>query len=165
MFVIRATSKLLGKLGVDPEVEPPRSSGALGDWFATLLQVRRGRFVLAISSATLLPVVVLGRDLGTLPSRLASGMVEVLSALGVAADAVERERLAMTETSYARTDDRSTVGVLTELHRLLKYDLDARPTATLLELSLRLSKTPIVAREVFPNNATRALFGLPPARV
>src|SRR5688572_28183737 len=164
MLVIRATSKLLGKLGVDPEVQPPRSTGALGAWFATLLQVRRGRFVLAISSVTLVPVVLLGRDLVTLPSRLAIQMAEVLSALGVGTDAVERERVTMIETCYARTNDRSTVGVLTELQRLLRYDLDAQPAATLLELSLRLSKTPIVARDVFPNNATRALFGVPPAR-
>ena len=151
MVVIRATSKLLDRLDVVPEDRPGASTGMLGDWFATMLQVRRGRFVLAISRITLLPVVVLGRDLKTLPNRLAAATVEMLSSLGAGPEVAERERLAMIDACYARTDDRSTVGVLTDLQRLLRFDLDDRSESTLQELSLRLAQTPIVARGLFPD--------------
>lgn len=67
----------------------------------------------------------------------------------------------MSEVQYARTDDRSNVGVLTELQRLLHYDLDEMPQPSLRELSLRLAKTPIVARNLFPADETCRLFGVP----
>jgi len=159
MVVIRATTKLLGRLGPAPTTNPARSSGALGDWFATMVHVRRGRFVLAVSGVTLLPVVVIGRDLATLPARLADGVGEVLLALGVDRDAAEHERLAMADASFARTNDRSTVGVLTELQRLLRFDLENEP-GELLQHSLRLAETPIVARGLTPDLATRSLFGV-----
>jgi hypothetical protein len=159
MVVIRATTKLLGRLGIIPESTPARSSGALGDWFATMVHVRRGRFVLAISGVTLLPVVVAGRDVATLPTRLADGVGELLLALGVNRDAAERERLAMTHSTFAGTNDRSTVGVLTELQRLLRFDLE-NESCELLQRSLRLAETPIVARNLTPDIATRTLFNV-----
>jgi hypothetical protein len=157
-MVIRGTTKLLGRLGVRPDAAPAPSSGALGDWFATMVQVRRGRFVLAVSGVTLLPVIVVGRELATLPARLADAVADVMLELGIHRDAVERERLAMADASYARTNDRSTVGVLTDFQRLLRYDLEDAPNTGLLERSLRLAETPIVARNLFPDRATRLLF-------
>src|SRR5678816_3070737 len=115
MVIIRATAALLQKLGVAPDPQPATSTTALGTWFATMLQVRRGRYVLAISGVTMLPVVVLGRDLGT------------LAPLGVPSAVVERERREMLDAHYASTNDRSTVGVLTEFQRLLRYELEAAP--------------------------------------
>jgi len=117
-----------------------------------------------MSRATLLPIVVTGRDLRSFPSRVTSTLAEVLAAYGVRADAIERECAAMSEVVYARTHDRSNVGVLTELQRLLHGDLDYLPNATLTELSLRLAHTPIVARHVFPDNETCRLFGVPSPR-
>jgi len=98
--------------------------------------------------------------------RLAAGVAEVLATYGVPSDAIERERFAMSVIQYARTDDRSNVGVLTELQRLLHYDLDELPGVSMKELSLRLARTPIVARNVFPVNETCRVFGVaPPAHV
>jgi hypothetical protein len=67
----------------------------------------------------------------------------------------------MRDVQLAKTDDRSTVGVLTEFQRLLHGDLDFFPTATPAQLSLRLAHTPIVARDLFPQDATCRLFGVP----
>jgi hypothetical protein len=160
MVVIRATTKLLGRLGIAPDPAPARSSGVLGDWFATLIQVRRGRVVLAISAVTLLPVIVVGRDLPTLPVRLADGVREMLLDLGVTPGMADRERLMMAQVAIARTNDRSTVGVLTDFQRLLRFDFNDDPSAGLLERSRRLARTPIVARHLFPDHATRAAFGV-----
>lgn len=161
MIVLRCTTKLLDKLGVTPDANDLRSSSSLGDWYATLLRTRRGHFVLAIARTTLLPIVVTGRDLRSFPARLTSALAEVLATYGVPADAIDRECAAMSEVKYARTDDRSTVGVLTEFQRLLHDDLEFLPTATLGEQSLRLAATPIVARNIFPEDATCRHFGVP----
>ena len=59
-----------------------------------------------------------------------------------------------------RTDDRSNVGVLTEFQRLLTYGLSEPSELSLLDLSLRLAWTPIVARKTFPVAATCKLFGV-----
>jgi len=161
MIVLRCTSKLLDKLSITPTAEPRASSNALGDWYATVLRSKRGQFVLGIARETLLPIVVSGRELRAFPERLASTVREVLTAYGVGAELIERECAAMSEVQYARTDDRSTVGVLTELQRLLHGDLEYHPNATLTELSLRLAETPIVARDLFPDDATCRMFGVP----
>jgi hypothetical protein len=159
VLVLRCTSKLLTKLAIKP-AEPSRSSTSLGDWYATLLHTRRGQFVLAMASETLLPIVVSGRELRSFPARIATTLAEVLASYGVPADAIERECAAMTEVQYARTADRSTVGVLTEFQQLLHWDLDERPNRTLTEESLRLAQILIVARDVFPEDATCKLFGV-----
>jgi hypothetical protein len=113
---------------------------------------------------TLLPVVVTGRDLRGLPDRLTGQVVAMLESYGVPAEAVAREREAMRDVVYTRTDDRSNVGVLTEFQRLLAFDLSDSPELSLLDLSLRLAWTPIVARNTFPVDATCKLFGVEPPR-
>ena len=160
MLVLRCTTKLLSKLGLPPRAEGETSSGLLGDWYATLVRTRRCHYVLAMARNTLLPVVVSGRELRAFPLRLASAVADVLAAYGVPAEAIEKELAAMAPVRYVKTDDRSNVGVLTEFQRLLVDDLEYVPTAPLTALSLRLAHTPIVARNMFPEDATCRLFGI-----
>lgn len=58
MLVIRRTTKLRSRLAMNLDLAPTASTGLLGDWYATLLHTRRGQFVLAMSRATLLPIVI-----------------------------------------------------------------------------------------------------------
>ena len=123
-----------------------------------------GTFRLAMAREALLPVVVTGRDACTFPYRLVDQVSAMLESYGVPAEAVARERDAMRDVVYTRTDDRSNVGVLTEFQRLLAFDLSEPSELTLLDLSLRLAWTPIVARNTFPVDATCKLFGVEPPR-
>jgi hypothetical protein len=86
----------------------------------------------------------------------------MLEAYGVPADAIASERDAMRDVVYAPTDDRSNVGVLGEFQRLLAFELSS--DLPLLDLSLRLAATPIVARGTFPVDATCKRFGVEPPR-
>ena len=113
---------------------------------------------------TLLPAVVAGRDMRTFPDRIVDQVSAMLESYGVPAEAVEGEREAMRDVVYTRTDDRSNVGVLTEFQRLLSFDLSEPSELSLLDLSLRLASTPIVARNTFPFKATCELFGVEPPR-
>ena len=158
VVVVRCTAKLLARLGANPARDAGPSTGLLGDWYATAVRSRHV-YVLAVARATLLPIVVTGRDVRSFPDRLTRGLAEVLGAYEIPSEIIERECAAMTSVRYARTDDRSTVGVLVEFGRLLEAELVARPAASLTELSLRLAETPIVARNAWPGEATRRLFG------
>ena len=159
MIVIRCTARLLTRLRVDTRGDAGTSTGMLGDWYATALHVRHA-YVLAGARTTLLPVVVSGRDARSFPDRMARTLADVLAAYELAPDLVARECAAMTPVRYAPTDDRSTVGVLVEMGRMLKAELQARPDVSLTALSLRLAETPIVARNTWPGEATRRLFGV-----
>lgn len=157
VVVLRATAKLLSKLG-NPDPTPPTSTTALGDWYLTVLRMRHGHFVLAVAGATLLPVVLPAREMKTLPERLAVAIGAVLASYGVPSSAVEREIAAMTEIRYARTDNRSTVGVLINLEQSLRFRLEDDPTFDTVPLSRWLAQTPITARNTFPDRATCRLF-------
>ena len=156
VVVLRCTGKLSAKL--DGESGTGVSTGALGDWYATLIHTRRGQLVLAISGVTLLPIVVTGRELKAFPARLAAGLDQVLSTYAVSRSAIDRECAAFDAVVYAKTDDRSTVGVMTDFQRAIPYFVD--DALTPLEMSLQLARTPIVARDLFPIYATCDLFGV-----
>lgn len=164
VIVVRCTAKLLERLPARSDSPDTPSTSRLGDWYATLIRTRRGHFVLGMSRETLLPVVVTGRDLRTFPERLVEQVAAMLESYGVPAEAIASECDAMRDIAYTRTDDRSNVGVLTEFQRLLAFDLSDSPELSLLDLSLRLAWTPIVARNTFPVNATCRLFGVEPPR-
>ncbi|MBL0214035.1 MAG: hypothetical protein IPQ07_09130 [Myxococcales bacterium] len=162
-MVLRPTAKLLSKLGV-PDATPPASTTMLGDWYVSVLQMRQGHFALAIAGATLLPVVIPARELRTLPQRLAAAVGAVLTSFGVPGPAIEREVAEMTEARYARTDNRSTVGVLMNLEQQLRFMLEDGATFDIVGLSRWLAETPITARDTIPDLATCKLFGAPKPR-
>ena len=164
-MILRPTAKLLAHMRAKYEPHPPASTTLLGDWFATMLHVRTGRFVIAVSGTTLLPVVVHGRDLGTLASRLVPAVREVLTALSVPPELIARECAAMGDVRIAATNDRSTVGVMVDFVRLARFALDDDPHTTPLELAMWLAKTPIVARNAYPDRDTRRMFGMHDQRV
>ena|SRR5947209_13722005 len=148
----------------DPEPLPAASTTALGDWYGTVLRMRHGHFVLAVAGATLLPVVVPARKLKTLPHRLKAAVGAVLASLTVSNSAVEREVAAMTDMRYARTDNRSSVGVLLNLEQSLRFRLEDDLAFDIVEVSRWLAETPITARNTFPDQATCRLFGVDPRR-
>jgi hypothetical protein len=148
--------------GASIAAEPPPSTTALGDWYATSLRMRRATFVLAIAERTCLPVVVSGRDLRSFPQRVADTVAELLVDLGVASDVAARERAAMCgDVRFARTNSRSHLGVLNTFEQSLRYALEDKPDWNLVEASRWLAGTPIIARDIFPDIATCELLGAP----
>ena len=77
MFTLRCTKKLLTRLKVKPDLQPPPSTTKLGDWYADTLNLGRERLVLCVSELTLLPVVVPAIGAGVdLNAKLARGLRE-----------------------------------------------------------------------------------------
>lgn len=164
MLIVRATMDVLKALHrgeTRPAAEPPPSTTALGDWYATLVRVRHSTWVLAIAEKTCLPIVVTARELRTFPHRMTETLVELLAELGISAEATGRERAQMSEVVFARTNSRSHLGVLNTFQYSLQIALNENPSWNLLEASRWLAQTPIIARDLFPDIATCELFGAP----
>jgi hypothetical protein len=161
MVVLRCTRKLLRRLRVKPDEAPPESSTLLGDWYANVLFVNRRPLVLAVSSRTLLPVLVPARDPASLPARLAAAVEQMLRALGVREARIKEESAKMKEVVFAATSSPVILGTMNDFDRMLI----AAPGTALLDEALQLAKAPCgpIGMES-PERATAALFGAPSPR-
>jgi len=142
MATLRCTAKFLKKLGLEQPGEPPAARNVLGDWFSNIFYTRQGHFVLLVSEHSLLPVLTTARDLRNLEPRFMRGLEEVLSALHVPANAIEREIELMQPLYYGRTNSRSVLGTMNDFIQSLRFCLAEGRPYSLLEWSLWLAHTP-----------------------
>lgn len=134
---------------------PPTPSTRLGDWYANLLPLEAGEFILCVSEKTLLPVMLPIMALPNISQALSKAIVPVLTGLGIEKNLIEQERFAMTQSTFATTASRNIVGFMNEFAFMASTRLDEEPTP-LTELSLWLAETP--CRMCFPDKATQELF-------
>lgn len=157
MFALRCARKLLDRIGLPADPEPPRSTTVLGDWTANLLFIGRQQLVIAVSNITLLPVLLPAAPFKTLPSRLPDAVEQMLHALRMDRQKIAAEISAMKECVAAPTNDRRVVGSMVDFDRMLSIYLDGRP---LLEVALHVAEAPCsLLKMESPRAATRALFG------
>lgn len=160
MFVLHATKKLLARLGpvsTDPSCE---STTALGSWYGTAL-FWRPQVTLFVNELTLLPVLVHLAPAQTVVARFPEMLAAVLDELGVPHALVAQEVELMGEHRFAKTVNRSVVGVMNEFSHLADAHGRADSSAGLLRLSLALAGTPcgpLRSRSGFPDREVTALF-------
>ena len=137
----------------------PHSSTRLGDWYGNTLLVDRLRLVIFISETTMLPVVLMLRESKTIVPRFQRALSDMLEALQVPPSVAQQEIDADGGFAFGPTANRSVVGVLNELGFLAGVHLSSGKCSSLLDLSLRLSDTPIgPLKHVFPDEAVRLLL-------
>jgi hypothetical protein len=142
MTTLRCTGKLTKRLGIRDPGEPPPPENVLGDWFANILYTRHGHYVLVVSERSLLPVLTTARDLDNLVPRFMNQLGEVLSALGVRRELIDRELSRMEPLYFGRTNSRSILGSMNDFVQMFKYMLPDGQDLTLLNWSLQLAKAP-----------------------
>jgi hypothetical protein len=114
MFTVRATKKLLDRLGVAPSSDGPPPTTALGDWYATTMSWRR-QIALFVNETTYFPVFVPLTPAKSLLARFPRALSDVLLTFGVDPLFVAGEAATMTEAVVAKTADRRVLGVMKEL--------------------------------------------------
>ena len=139
MYPLRCTKKLLDRMRVAPEPNPPAATTILGDWYANLVYVGNRQLMLCVCDKTLLPVIVPAVHAKLLPYRLPEALFDVLKALGISWSAIDREMREMQDAVVARTANRSVVGVLTDFAQALHY---SREDESLTRVALWLAETP-----------------------
>lgn len=160
MLVVRATKKLLDRVGGPTLEVGGRSTTLLGPWYASVLR-GRPQLALLVNERTLVPVLMPQAPAATLLSMAASQIAMVLSADCVPEQIVSDEVERMREGRIAQTANRTVVGVMVEFTRLAAFDRDAGSAPDLLDLAVRLARTPcgpLYRRNVSPDRELAAVL-------
>lgn len=123
MFTLHCTRKLLDR--IKPEISSlGPSDTVLGSWYATAL-FWKPQIALLVSERTLLPVLMPLAPAATLARRFPAQLALVLKEHGIAADFIAQEVWRMGSVHYAKTSNRSVVGILNEFLRQAEFWLGA----------------------------------------
>ena len=166
MLTIRCTRVVRARLSLSSELaEPPRSTGALGDWFVHLVHFGSKQFALASSERSLLTVLLPARELRTsLVSNLRASVSTLLAMLAVPHATIVREIATMESTAFGRATNRRVLGSMNDLAFQASVYL-AHDGHDLLAISRRLARTPMSAIGPkpgtlgFPDQVACALLG------
>lgn len=145
MFHLHCTKKLLDR--IKPEIAVPgQSDTALGNWYATVL-FWKPQVALLVSERTLLPVLMPLAPAATLARRLPAQLALVLKEHGAPTEFIAQELWRMDNVQYAKTANRSVVGILNEFVRqaefwLAAYAYKKGDDDDLLAISVKLAETP-----------------------
>lgn len=158
MFTLHCTKKLLDRVG--PPVDPPgHASTRLGNWYATAL-FWKPQMALMVNERTLLPVILPLAPAASVGKRFPEALKGLLKALDLPAEFIESEIEGMGDVAYAKTSNRSVVGVMNEFAFLAEGYRDRNGLIDPLALSLKLAHTPcgpLYKGAVFPDKAVREL--------
>lgn len=153
MFVLHATKKLLERVKPTEVASSGTSSEVLGNWYATAL-FWKPQLALFVHEETLLPVLMPLAPASSLAKRFPAHLAAVLEALDVDAGFIAAQVAALGEVKYAKTSNRSVLGIMNLFSYLAEGDREYPETSDLLELSLMLAHVPcgpLYTRETFPD--------------
>jgi len=160
MFYLHCTKKLLDR--VKPDVfASGLSTTSLGNWYATAL-LWKPQIALFVNERTLLPVLVHLAPASSVAARFPRLLAQVLAAHGVQPSFIEQELSHMQEVRYAKTTNRSVVGIMTQFSYLAEGYRDDDEMSDLVGLSLKLSRmpcSPLYKGAGFPDKALHEWVG------
>ncbi|KAG8149390.1 DUF6933 domain-containing protein [Burkholderia catarinensis] len=158
MLYLYCTQKLLKRLNPDV-IEVGSSTAKLGNWYATVL-AWKPQVAMLVNAQTLLPVLMPLAPAANLAIRFPEALVDILTAHGVQRPFIDSEVREMHVVKYAKTQNRSVVGIMTEFAHLAEAYRAQDKSNELIELSLKLARTPcspLYKGPVFPERALKEL--------
>ncbi|MFA1546158.1 DUF6933 domain-containing protein [Actinomadura chokoriensis] len=160
MLVLRATKKLMDRIGPPSPDEVEPATTLLGQWYATVL-FWKPQVALFVNEATLLPVLGPLAPATTLLDRFPQQLAAVLAAHETPQTIIDHELDQMREYRLAKTANRSVVGIMNEFTHLAEVYRADMPAPDLHALSMRLATTPcspLYKRHVRPDHELAALL-------
>jgi hypothetical protein len=160
VLIVRATKKLLDRIGPPDLGEGEQSTTLLGQWYATAL-FWNPQVALLVNEPTLLPVLMPLAPAATLLDRFPQQAATVLATHGTPNAIIEQELQQMREHRRAKTASRSVVGIMNEFTHLAETFRDRAPAPDLLALATRLAATPcspLYSKHVRPDRELHALL-------
>ena len=162
-YTIHATRKLLTRVKQAPTQANTEPTTTLGNWYANKMPWRPEVAIL-VNETTLLPVYIALAPSATFAERIPTQVAAVLTRLGLPPATVEEETAAMGDASWAKTSNRSVVGVMNEFVFLADHSrwYHGGTAPDLIELSVQMSETPcspLYKTHISPDRAVRAAFG------
>lgn len=167
MLIVRATKKLLDRIGPPSPGEGEQSTTLMGQWYATAV-FWKPQVALFVSEPTLLPVLMPLAPAATLLARFPRQAATVLTAHGTPQEIIDEELRQMRDRRLAKTANRSVVGIMNEFTFLAEAYRGDTPAPDLLALAMRLATTPcgpLYSKHVSPDRELAALLRsfVPPA--
>jgi len=162
MVVLRCTQRLLHRLKRFDGDSSASSSTRLGDWYGNLIRIGQRHALLFISERSRLPVLLPVREADRLATAFPAAVCQMLSAVGVQAAAIERERELMAPILFDRTESRSLIGSLTDFTILTNARFLTHRDQSLESIALELAEVPLMLpfKGEHPSAVTRRLFGM-----
>jgi hypothetical protein len=141
VLIVRATKKLLDRIGAPSLDEGEQSTTLLGQWYATAV-FWKPQVALCVNEPTLLPVLLPLAPAATLLARFPQQLAAVLAAHGTPDAVIDEEQRQMRDCRLAKTANRSVVGIMNEFTYLAEAYRGDTPAPDLLSLAMRLAATP-----------------------
>jgi hypothetical protein len=160
VLIVRATTKLLDRIGPPTLRDGEQSTTLLGQWYGTALNWRP-QVALLVNEPTLLPILMPLAPAATLPIRAARQIAAVLAAHATPDTVIDEELRQMRDYRIARTANRSVVGIMNEFSRLAEVYRDHDPHPNLIGVAQRLATTPcspLYGRNVSPDRELAAFL-------
>jgi len=160
VLIVRATKKLLDRIGPPNLGEGERSTTLMGQWYATAL-FWKPQVALFVNEPTLLPVLVPLAPAATLLARFPQQLAAVLAAYGTPDAVIDEEQRQMSDRRLAKTTNRSVIGIMNEFSFLAGAYRGGTPAPDLLALAKHLAATPcgpLYRRHVSPDRELAALL-------
>jgi hypothetical protein len=158
MYSLRVTKKLLDRIKPSTITSAEICTTVLGNWYATVL-FWKPQVALLVNEKTLLPVLMPLAPATNLATRFPNHLAGVLAAHCVPQQFIDYELTQMKEVQYAKTSNRSVVGILNQFTYVAEGYREHLETKDLLTLSLRLSETPcspLYKSHISPDRALHA---------
>ena len=105
MFIIRPTNSLFKRMKLKPTIGEKTSTTVLGDWYVNDIVLGRKHFLLCVSSATRLCVVMEAAPYQHFPKRLSNSVQGVLKSIGVNPALISKESDKMEDYDLYKTSD------------------------------------------------------------
>jgi hypothetical protein len=160
VLIVRATKKLLDRIGPPNLGGGEQSTTLMGQWYATAV-FWRPQVALFVSEPTLLPVLMPLAPAATLLARFPQQAAAVLTAHGTPQAVINEELGQMRHCRLAKTANRSVVGIMNEFIFLAEADRGDTSAPDLLALAMRLAQTPcgpLYSRHVSPDRELASLL-------
>ena len=161
MLIVRATKKLLDRIGPPNLGEGEQSTTLMGQWYATAM-FWKPQVALFVSEPTLLPVPMPLVPAATLLARFPQQLAAVLTAHRTPQAVIDEELRQMRDRRLAKTANRSVVGMMNEFTYLAgayRGDTPRRICWPLRCASRPRPAAPSTAKHVSPDRELAALLG------
>jgi hypothetical protein len=163
MVIICPTLDLARKIGIRdlPDKKNYKSTTYLGDWYAKYVVIKRRHYIVCVSEATRLPVVLDAAPFKTFMFRFPGELSNLLSSIGITKDRIVDELSRMRNYEVSKTSNRSAIGSLNDYCRLLadREKYGSKDFQSNVERSHFLSEVPsLVMDAVFPTEAAQKAF-------
>lgn len=163
MLRLHCTKKLLDRIKPEILALGP-SDTVLGSWYATAI-FWKPQVALLVSERTLLPVLMPLAPAATLARRFPAQLALALKEHGVPSEFIAQEVWRMKKVQYAKTTNRSVVGIINEFVKqaefwLAAYAYEKGDDDDLLAISTKLAETPCSPLYKGPVSPDKALHEL-----